>query len=99
MTGLMDYWIDGFMPKNVMKTGRTKVGTVLDTESYQRLKLEAAKQGRNVSDLLGQAIALLLRESPEDGDRRRNTLRLLDSRVRLPRERFNEILELDYYDQ
>jgi hypothetical protein len=63
------------------------------------LKLEAAKQGRNVSDLLGQAIALFLRETPEDSDRRRNTLRLLDSRVRLPREQFNEILELDYYDQ
>ena len=82
-----------------MNKGRIKVGTVLDTESYQRLKLEAAKQGRKVSDLLGQAIALLLRETPEDSDRRRNTLRLLDSRVRLPREQFNEILELDYYDQ
>lgn len=72
---------------------------MLDTESYQRLKLEAAKQGRNVSDLLGQAIALFLRETPEDSDWCRNTLRLLDSRVRLPREQFNEILELDYYDQ
>ena len=87
------------MQKNVMKNGRTKVGTVLDTESYQRLKLEAAKRGRKVSDLLGQAIALFLRETPEDSDRRRNTLRLLESRVRLPREQFNEILELDYYDQ
>ena len=87
------------MQKSVMTIGRTQVGTVLDTESYQRLKLEAAKQGRKVSDLLGQAIALLLRETPEDSDRRRNTLRLLDSRVRLPREQFNEILELDYYDQ
>jgi hypothetical protein len=52
-----------------------------------------------VSDLLGQAIALFLRETPEDSDWCRNTLRLLDSRVRLPREQFNEILELDYYDQ
>jgi len=82
-----------------MKTGRTKVGTVLDTESYQRLKLAAAKQGRKVSDLLGQAIAHYLRESPEDLDRQRNTLRLLENRVRLPRGQFNEILELDYYDQ
>ena len=82
-----------------MKNGRTKVGTVLDTESYRRLKLEAAKRGRKVSDLLGQAIAQFLRETPEDSDRRRNTLRLLESRVRLPREQFDEILQLDYYDQ
>jgi len=82
-----------------MNTGRTKVGTVLDTECYRQLKLAAAKQGRKVSDLLGQAIAQYLRESPEDLDRRRNTLRLLESPVRLPWRQFKEILELDYYDQ
>ncbi len=82
-----------------MKTGRTKVGTVLDTESYQRLKTAAARQGRKMSDLLGEAINHYLKESPEDLDRRRNTLRLLESRVRLPREEFRKILELDYYDQ
>jgi len=82
-----------------MQNGRIKVGTVLDTESYRRLKLEAAKRGRKVSDLLGQAIAQFLRETPEDSDRRRNTLRLLENRVQLPREQFNEILALDYYDQ
>jgi predicted DNA-binding protein len=82
-----------------MKTGRTKVGTVLDTGSYQRLRAAAARQGRKMSDLLGEAINQYLRETPEDLDRRRNTLRLLESRVRLPREEFEKILELDYYDQ
>ena len=82
-----------------MKPGKTKVGTVLETESYQRLKVEAAKRGRRVSDLLGEAITRYLAESPEDLDRRRNTLHLLESRVRLPREQLKEILDLDYYDQ
>jgi hypothetical protein len=52
-----------------------------------------------MSDLLGEAINQYLRETPEDLDRRRNTLRLLESRVRLPREEFEKILDLDYYDQ
>ena len=82
-----------------MKTGRTKVGTVLDTESYRRLKIAAAKQGRKMSDLLGEAINQYLKESPQDLDRRRNTLRLLENRARLPREEFEKILEFDYYDQ
>ena len=82
-----------------MKTGKTKVVTVLDTESYQRLKLAATKQGRRVSDVLGEAITQYLKETPEDLDRRRNTLRLLESRVRLPRDEFKQLLELDYYDQ
>ena len=82
-----------------MKAGRRKIGTVVDTESYQRLKLKAAKEGRKVSDMIGQAIAQSLRESPEDLDKRRNTMRLLESRVRLSPEQFNEVLELDYYDQ
>jgi predicted DNA-binding protein len=82
-----------------MKTARTKVGTVLDTESYQRLRVAAARQGRKMSDLLGEAINQYLKQSPEDLDRRRNTLRLLESRVRLAREEFEKILELDYYEQ
>ena len=62
-----------------MNADKAKVGTVLDTEAYRRLKLVATQTDRTVSDLLRDAINHYFRESPDDLDRRRNTLRLLES--------------------
>ena len=82
-----------------MKSDKIKVGTVLDSATYSSLKQVAAKQHRRVSDLLGLAISRFLQESPEDADRRHNTLRLLQSGIRLSNEDFREVMDLDYYEQ
>ena len=82
-----------------MKSDKIKVGTVLDSATYSSLKQVAAKQHRRVSDLLGLAISQFLQESSEDADRRHNTLRLLQSGIRLSNEDFREVMDLDYYEQ
>lgn len=82
-----------------MKSGKIKVGTVLDAGTYGSLKQVAAKQHRPVSDLIGLAISQFLQESPDEANRRRNTLRLLTGGLRVSDAAFREILELDYYEQ
>ena len=82
-----------------MKSGKIKVGTVLDTVTYCNLKQLAAKQNRRISDLLHVAITRYLQEPPEEADRRRNTLRLVQGGIQPSGPLFRQVMELDYYEQ
>ena len=81
-----------------MKSGKVKVETVLDAETYCSLKQLAAKQNHSISDLLHVAISRFLKEPAEGADLRRNTLRLL-SRPQPSSKDLSEVKELDYYEQ
>ena len=82
-----------------MKSGKVKVGTVLDAETYCSLKQLAAKQNRSISDLLHVAISRFLKEPAEGADLGRNTLRLLSSDTQPSSKDLREVMELDYYEQ
>lgn len=82
-----------------MKSGKIKVGTVLDSDTYSSLKQLAAKQNRRISELLHVAITRFLAEPPEEAGRRRNTLRLVNGGTSSSGKDLREILELDYYEQ
>ena len=46
-----------------MSSPRRKVSTLLDDALYRRAKLEAARQGKQVSEILGEALASYLGDS------------------------------------
>ena len=52
-----------------MVTKRRKVSTVLDEQLFRRTKLEAARRGMQISDVIGEALAVYLAEAgaPEGG--------------------------------
>jgi hypothetical protein len=45
-----------------MAQARRKVSTLLDAALYRRAKLEAVRQGKQVSEILGEALAAYLAE-------------------------------------
>ena len=50
-------------------TARRKVSTVLDEQVFRRTKVEAARQGKQISEVIGEALVVYLAESgaPAEG--------------------------------
>lgn len=70
---------------------RKKIGTVVDDRLYRRAKVEAAKQGRAVSDLLGEALERYL----DAGRTGRGSANIADETfgsMRIDRKEFERIL-------
>jgi hypothetical protein len=75
---------------------KIKVGTQIEAETYQQLKLAAARERRPVGELVQDAVTNYLRRQPKNGLtrflERGPTFTVSDAELR-------EILEADFYDQ
>lgn len=79
---------------------KIKVGTQLEDEIYKELKVLAAKEKVNISDLLQTAVCEYLNKKKRKPEHRAGLKRFLESPpLRVSDEQFREIMELDYYDQ
>lgn len=70
---------------------RKKVSTLLDEGLYRRAKLEAALRGKQVSEILGEALEIYLDHAAGEG----RSLGVVDETwgsIRLPRKELDEIM-------
>ncbi len=79
---------------------KIKVGTVLDKEIVQRLKIHAAKEGRTMNEIIYDALTQYFRKQQHKKDSRRAAVDRLCSRpFNLNQQQVDEILEEDYFEQ
>lgn len=75
---------------------KIKVGTQIEEETYQRLKMAAARERRPVGELIQDAVTHYLRRQRKNG-----LMRLLERgpAFSVTDEQFRESMESDFYDQ
>jgi len=75
---------------------KIKVGTQIEEEIYQQLKLTAARERRPVGELVQDAVTFYLRRQRKSG-----LARLLERgpAFAVTDEQFKESMESDFYDQ
>jgi predicted CopG family antitoxin len=74
---------------------KIKVGTQIEEEVYQQLKLAATRERRPVGEVIQDAVTGYLR-----GQRKSGLSRLLSREpLKLSEAQFRESMETDYYDQ
>lgn len=75
---------------------KIKIGTQIEAETYQQLKLAAARERRPVGELFQDAVTHYLRRQQKNG-----LMRLLERGpvFNVTDEQFRESMESDYYDQ
>lgn len=72
------------------RTDKKKISTVMDPALYRRIKLESARSDRQISDLIGEAVAEYLTHT--------GTASVVDETwgvLQLERERVDELMEDD----
>jgi plasmid stability protein len=79
---------------------RKKIGTIIEDSLYRRLRVNAASEGRNVSDLIEESISAYLSVHEGSADERLSAFRRFTSpRFVLPRAQLDMVLEEDPLDQ
>ncbi|MFM7180966.1 MAG: hypothetical protein ACKO2G_05825 [Verrucomicrobiales bacterium] len=78
---------------------KVKIGTQIEEDLLQSLKVYAARERLAMADVIQTALERYLRDKPTKTSRRDSLLRILGSPTRLSDEQFAEIIESDYYDQ
>lgn len=79
---------------------KTKIGTVIDETIFHRLRVHAARSGRNVSDIIEESIsAYLALHAGSAGERLASFERFTARPFSLSREQFDAILAEDCLDQ
>jgi plasmid stability protein len=79
---------------------KKKIGTMIDDAVYRRLRVHAAKEARNVSDLIEESIAAYLAVHEGSADDRLAAFERFTSRpLVLSRSQLDMILEEDVLDQ
>lgn len=75
---------------------KIKVGTQIEENIYQQLKMAAARERRPVGELLQDAVTIYLRRQRKSG-----LARLLEREpaFTVTEEQFRESMESDFYDQ
>ncbi len=74
---------------------KIKVGTQIEEEVYQQLKLAAARERRPVGELVQDAVTIYLRRQRKSG-----LARLLEREpFKVSDEQFREVMEADFFDQ
>jgi hypothetical protein len=74
---------------------KIKVGTQIEEDVYQQLKMAAARDHRRVGEVIQDAVTVYLRRQGKSGLGRllaREPLKITD-------EQFRESMEADFYDQ
>ena len=79
---------------------KIKIGTQLEAEVYQDLKLAAAREKRAISAVIQDAIAAYLQQQAQPRGRKSGLARLLESPpMNISDEQFRETMEADFWDQ
>lgn len=79
---------------------KIKVGTQLEQEIYQNLKVAAARENRPVSEVIQEAIAAYLKQRAHPRGKKSGLARLLESPpMKITDEQFRETMEADFFDQ
>jgi predicted transcriptional regulator len=79
---------------------KRKIGTQLEDEVYQELKVAAAQQRRAISELIEVAISDYLKRKKRRPGHRSGLERFLDSPAfKLTDDEFRQTIEADFYDQ
>lgn len=79
---------------------KIKVGTQVQRETYQNLKIAAARERRPISDIIQEAIEDYLQQRSQTHKRARGLARLLEpDPLRLTSKQMRESLNADFFDQ
>lgn len=79
---------------------KVKVGTQLEEEVYQQIKMKAAEERKPVGELLQDAILDYLQHKRRRASPRTGLQRFLErDPFNLTAEQFRETMEVDFYDQ
>jgi hypothetical protein len=74
---------------------KIKVGTQIEEDIYQKLKLAATRERRPVGEVIQDAVTVYLRRQQKSG-----LARLLEREpFKISEEQFRESMEADFYDQ
>ncbi|HEX9782050.1 MAG TPA: hypothetical protein VGA56_04865 [Opitutaceae bacterium] len=74
---------------------KIKVGTQIEENIFQQLKLAAARERRPVGEVIQDAVTVYLRRQRKSG-----LARLLEREpIKISDEQFRESMEADYFDQ
>jgi hypothetical protein len=79
---------------------KIKIGTQLEEEIYQRLKVAAARERRAIGDMIQAAVADYLQRHGSERGKKSGLARLLDSPpLEVTDEQFRETMEADFWEQ
>jgi hypothetical protein len=79
---------------------KVKIGTQLEDQVYQDLKIAAAQERRPISEVIQVAVTDYLNQKKRKSGHRSGLKRLLASPAfKLTDEQFRETMEADFYDQ
>ena len=79
---------------------KIKVGTQIEADVYQELKLVAARERRPINEIIQDAVAGYIRKAHSHQQRTSGLSRLLEREpIKVSDAQYREIMQLDYYDQ
>ena len=78
---------------------KVKIGTQIEEDLLQALKIRAARERMPMADVIHLALDRYLKDNPKKHARRDSLLRILENPARISDKQFAAILESDYYDQ
>ena len=78
---------------------KVKIGTQIEEELFQTLKVHAAKERRAMADVIQAALERYLKDNPKHLAQSDSLLRILDNPARVSDQQFAEIMVADYYEQ
>jgi len=79
---------------------KIKIGTQLEEEVYQDLKVAAAKEKRAIGEVIQTAVADYLQRQAQPRGKKSGLARLLESPpMNISDEQFRETMEADFWDQ
>ena len=79
---------------------KIKIGTQIEDEVYQDLKIAAAREKRAISEIIQNAVTDYLQRKRRKAPHRSGLLRFLESPAfKITDEQFRETMEADFYDQ
>jgi len=79
---------------------KIKIGTQLEEEVYQNLKIAAAREKRAIGEVIQDAVATYLLDKGRSRRGKSGLARLLESRpLNITDEQFREAMAVDYWDQ
>jgi hypothetical protein len=82
------------------KTGKVKIGTIIDADILRLLKERAAREGRTIYGLIEEAVLKAEQQESMDLEMRLKSLeRLLSMRFDISDSDWKAIMEEDYYAQ
>ena len=79
---------------------KIKIGTQLEEEVYQDLKVAAAREKRAISEVIQEALTAYLQHQAQPPGKRSGLARLLEADpLRLTPDQLRETMETDFFDQ